>query len=208
MAFFDKAANAVENVGKNVSKAAKDNVEIMRYSSAIEACESRMNELYRELGKRYYYAEEEITREAFIDLFEEIQSKQNEINALKNKIQILKGVEYCKKCGAELKKGTRFCQMCGTAVEVPVPKHLCKNCGAQLSGQEKFCAVCGSRVEQNLNDQTVMDAEVTEQPPVCTGCGERLMGTESFCKYCGTPVAPRMLEVVDTECDMVTDTEE
>lgn len=194
MAFFDRATNAVENVGKNVSKAAKDNVEIMRYSAEIEACESRMNELYREVGKRYYDAEEEITREAFIDLFEEIQSNQNQINALKNKIQILKGVDYCKNCGAELKKGMRFCQMCGVAVEISAPKNLCRNCGAQLSGQERFCAVCGSKVEQNLNDQIVMDSEVTEQPPVCAGCGERLTGTESFCKYCGTPVTPRMLD--------------
>ena len=42
MNFFDRATNAVETMGKNVSKVAKDNVEIVRCSSAIDSCEEKI----------------------------------------------------------------------------------------------------------------------------------------------------------------------
>lgn len=42
MNFFNRATNAVEAMGKNVSKAAKDNVEIVRCSSAIDSCEEKI----------------------------------------------------------------------------------------------------------------------------------------------------------------------
>ena len=58
MNFFNRATNAVEAMGKNVSKAAKDNVEIVRCSSAIDSCEEKIKTAYMEIGKRYYNSEE------------------------------------------------------------------------------------------------------------------------------------------------------
>lgn len=42
MNFFNRATNAVETMGKNVSKAAKDNMEIMKCSSAIDSCKEKI----------------------------------------------------------------------------------------------------------------------------------------------------------------------
>ncbi len=41
MGFFDRATKTVETMGKNVSKAAKDNMEIVKCSSAIESCDEK-----------------------------------------------------------------------------------------------------------------------------------------------------------------------
>lgn len=44
MSFFKRMANAVETVGKDVSKAAKDTTEISRYTASIEECRLKMEE--------------------------------------------------------------------------------------------------------------------------------------------------------------------
>ena len=197
MGLFNRATSAVETMGKNVSKVAKDNVEIVRCSSAIDACEQKMKSIYEEIGRRYYHAEPEIGREAFPDLFAEIQENENQIKELKDRLQILKSVEICKVCGAELKKGTNFCQWCGARVEREVPKSAyaftCPNCNSPLMGEEKFCAVCGAPVEQEMEKakQEAMAAAVVpleEEPLTCPNCGEVLKDTGAFCKNCGTPV--------------------
>ena len=166
MGLFNRATNAVETMGKNVSKAAKDNVEIVRCSSAIDACEQKMKGIYEELGRCYYHAEPESGREKFPDLFVEIQENENQIRELKERLQILKGVEICKACGAELKKGTNFCQWCGARVEREAPKpayaFTCPNCNSPLQGEEKFCAVCGAPVEQELEKAKQEAMEETE----------------------------------------------
>ena len=46
MNFFNRATNAVETMGKNVSKAAKDNMEIMKCSSAIDSCKEKIELIY------------------------------------------------------------------------------------------------------------------------------------------------------------------
>ena len=211
MGLFNRATNAVEVMGKNVSKAAKDNMEIVRCSSAIDACEQKVKNVYEEIGKRYYYAESEVAREAFADLFAEIQDNENQIKALKDRLQVLKGVEICKECGAELKKGTNFCQWCGARVEreAPAPVYVftCPNCNSPLKGEEKFCAVCGAPVEQELEKAKQATMEPEEKTLTCPKCGEVLKDTDAFCKNCGTPVnkVTEEQDKVSEEQDEVSD---
>lgn len=193
MSFFNRATNAVETMGRNVSRAAKDNVEIMKCSSAIDNCEEKINNVYREIGKRYYNAAEEVSRETFQELFEEIRFIERQREELKSRLQLLKGVDICKKCGAEIKKGTIFCQWCGERVELPTVvlggSNICQNCGAQLKGDEKFCASCGAEVKKI----ELVEAEFeTSQFMRCSVCGEQIRETDLFCQYCGNPVKREM----------------
>ncbi|MDO5808041.1 MAG: zinc ribbon domain-containing protein [Lachnospiraceae bacterium] len=195
MNFFDKATKTVETMGKNVSKAAKDNMEIVKCSSAIDACEEKLKSFYEELGRKYYNAKEDVTRDAFAEMFEAIQANEREKEELKARLHMLKGVETCKKCGAEIKKGTKFCQWCGEPVEQKIENTgaECPNCHAPLQGTEKFCAVCGAKIGQMQSE-----SQETENLRRCSGCGEILKETDVFCKYCGTPVPrPQMMKTAD-----------
>lgn len=190
MSFFNKIITSGENARKNILYG---NSEIQKYSSAIAQCENEMESIYTEIGRRYYNAKEEITREAFGDLFEIIENKQRQIEDLQNKIQILKNVEICKVCGAEIKKESNFCAHCGARVEreqlktEPVSAMKCWNCQTPLTGKEKFCSSCGAKIEieeivENVQTEVYQNIQEVQKCPVC---GEELNGTETFCKSCG-----------------------
>lgn len=161
MSFFEKIITSGENVRKNMLHV---NPEIQKYSSAIAECENEMESVYTEIGKRYYNAKEEITREAFGDLFEIIENKQRQIEDLQNKIQILNNVEICKVCGTEIKKESNFCAHCGARVEreqlkkESVSTMKCWNCQSPLTGKEKFCSSCGAKIE--IEEAIVENAQV------------------------------------------------
>ena len=198
MNFFNRATNAVEAMGKNVSKAAKDNVEIVRCSSAIDSCEEKIKTAYMEIGKRYYNSEEEPSREMFADLYEIIQANQKQIEDLRNRLQELKGVIICKVCGTELSRDAKFCRNCGSQIEhiaeVPVSTAVCWNCHSPLTGNEKFCGSCGAKIEKEQPEQMKTEeieeteAEQPEMPLICPVCGGELKDTDVFCKLCGSPV--------------------
>lgn len=195
MGIFNKATNMVEVMGKNVSKAAKDNMEIVKCSAAIETCEEKIKEMYQEIGKRYYHAEDEMTRDLFEDLFIVIKENEEQIYELKQRLHALKGVEVCKKCGAELKKGTNFCQWCGTPVDKPEyvqnsSSMTCPNCNSPLKGNEKFCIVCGTKLEELEQAETMSEISDTDkqQTHSCPACGELLKESDVFCENCGAAV--------------------
>lgn len=194
MNFFDRATNAVETMGKNVSKVAKDNVEIVRCSSAIDSCEEKIKKAYMEIGNRYYNSVDEPEREMFYDLFEVIETNQEQIKQLRNRLQELKGITICKVCGTELPRDAKFCRNCGSQIEavvvVPTSTAVCWNCHSPLNGNEKFCAACGAKIESMVNNEQQTESEEVqvEQPMTCSVCGEELKDTDIFCKSCGNPV--------------------
>lgn len=162
MNFFNKATNAVEAMGKNVSKAAKDNVEIVKCSSAIDSCEKKIKEVYTEIGDRYYNSDPDVSRDAFADLFEVVDANKKQIEELKERLQNLKGIVICKECGTELSKDAKFCRSCGAKIEQPVKpvqpdtlpaSAICWNCHSPLTGNEKFCVACGAKIERPEPDE-------------------------------------------------------
>lgn len=194
MNFFNRATSAVESMGKNVSKVAKDNVEIVKCSSAIDSCEDKIKKTYMEIGKRYYNSTEEPSRELFYDLFEVIRSNQEQIKELRKRLQELKGITICKVCGTELPRDAKFCRNCGSQIEQitvnQVSTTVCPNCHSPLNGNEKFCAVCGAKIQnaENTKDQMETEEVQREEPRICSVCGEELKATDVFCQSCGSPV--------------------
>ena len=193
MNFFNRATNAVETMGKNVSKAAKDNMEIMKCSSAIDSCKEKIELVYMEIGERYYNTEGEVSKEEFSDLFTEIENNQKQIEELENKIKSLKQVMTCKVCGAELSKDAKFCRYCGSKVKdivvSPSSGLECWNCHSPLRGDERFCASCGAKSEVEVDEeQSEMEKVEKVQPQVCSVCGKEVKDTDTFCKFCGNEV--------------------
>lgn len=192
MNFFNKVTDAVGTMGKDVTKAAKDNVEIMKCSSAIDSREKEMESIYKEIGRRYYNSEGEVSKEAFADLFEAIRSEQSQIDELREKLQELKRTVICKECGAELPRDAKYCRNCGAKTEniiiTPFSGETCSKCHSPLKGNEKFCAVCGTKVEHEKKSEEQTTGIFTKQPLTCSVCGRELKDTDVYCKSCGNSV--------------------
>lgn len=200
MNFFDRATNAMENMGKNVSKVAKDNVEIAKCTSAIKSCEEKLNSVYAEIGKKYYHSKPEVSRETFSALFDVIQQYQNQIDDLRKRLQELKGITICKSCGAELSRGAKFCRSCGAQQivqpEIEPATTVCWNCHSPLTGSERFCTVCGANLNMQPGNGNNMQFDNSIQP-----------ANEEIQMPAGQPVAAEQPFTTEAPAQAVTETQ-
>lgn len=148
MGFFEKMTTA----GKDVAKKAKDVSDISRYMAEIEACEKRIKVCYVDLGMRYFESHPDEINEKDAEIIHSIEAEKEQIAQIREKIRILKEIEQCAACGAELQKGAKFCTVCGAKVESAEKANICPNCGRELKGDEIFCVNCGTKLEaQNIS---------------------------------------------------------
>lgn len=150
MGLFDKMTEAIGSAGKDVVKIAKEASDVSKCTAVIEECERNIRKICANIGECYYKNHPENLDEQYIAWFSAIDRNKELIGEMQEKKRKLKGIEFCAKCGAELKKGAKFCNACGAQVALQAESEIkethCLNCGAALNGNEKFCAVCGSKV--------------------------------------------------------------
>lgn len=187
MGFFNRMTNTIGTVGKNVAQMAKEATDIEKYTSQIEEHEQKINVLYLEIGKFAYENQRENACEQCMEWFSLIDTSKHTIKELSEKIRVMKGIQICSKCGAELKKGANFCNVCGERVKKIEGngnnQRMCLNCGTMLNGNEKFCYKCGTKVEESQPE-----IPQDEQKKICTRCGKEIRPGDAFCKFCGTSV--------------------
>lgn len=112
MAFLDNVKNTAMSIGKDISKAAKDTADITKMKMDISKKESTIQELYVEIGKRFY--EEHKNDEACeYPQVATITTTLEEIAALQSQQNDIKGVAVCPNCGAQVTAGAAFCGSCG-----------------------------------------------------------------------------------------------
>lgn len=184
MSFINRVKATVENTGREAVQKVKDVSEISKYTSQIEECEREIKSLFEKIGAYLYCNHTAEHEEVYGEWFRGIAANVKTVEELKEKIRILKQIEVCPKCGAELKKDANFCNECGTRIEkkpaVEVGMKTCPKCGTALKGMEKFCMTCGA-------DLSAMQNESSEKL-ICKGCGKELKPGHAFCQYCGMPV--------------------
>lgn len=185
MGIFQKMTGALGSAGKDVAKIAKDATDVSKCTAVIEESRAKIANAYTEIGKVYFQDHNENVDEKYSEFFETVQFNQEMIKNMEEKIRILKGIEVCKECGAELKKGANFCNICGARVEreMEMVEKQCKKCGALLKGDEHFCGKCGCPIE-------ISEKREPEQTDIiiCRECGKELKMGDAFCKYCGASV--------------------
>ena len=156
MAFFDQLSSKLSQTSQSAVQKTKDMAEVVRLNSQISERERRTEQLYREIGKRYYEQCAGRNEELFREQVAELQSIEAEIREMRTAVQRLKGSKPCPVCGAEQAAGALFCNACGTKMpqeETGVPAQAtvgltCAACGAVMPEGTAFCTNCGTKLAQ------------------------------------------------------------
>lgn len=193
MAFFDDLSRKLTSVSQTAVQKTKDVADIAKINSEISDLQRTANNLYYEIGKLYVAKHAASCESDFVGMIGSVLDAENKISERRQRIQDIKGVIRCEKCGAELPSGAAFCSSCGASI----PKNTvavdhtdmekCANCGAMVQKGMRFCTVCGKPMNQQMpsqnEDQDENEVEAAER--TCPNCGAKIENNETFCTECG-----------------------
>ena len=177
MAFWENIGQkASEKTAKAVQKA-KDLSEITKLNSIISDEQNKIDTIYKQIGKLYYSIHRQDCEPDFQAMITSISECEQKIDVIRKKIQDIKGVQTCEKCGAEMPMGVAFCSNCGTKIlkQQPIDESIiiCQNCGTSIKKGSRFCTGCGKPVimpnpqpnaQINTNTQAVNTETVQQMP--------------------------------------------
>ncbi len=155
MAFFDELGKKISQTGQGVVQKTKDATETLKLNSMISDEEKRVNELYTEIGKKYFELHSETFETELENMINGIKQSQSRISAFSEQVKKLKGVVRCPNCGGEVAYNSQFCNLCGAAMNSPTAastrqnanvNRYCPVCGAAVSQDKAFCTNCGNKM--------------------------------------------------------------
>lgn len=153
MAFFEQLGKKLSDAGQNVAQQTKNFADVTQLNSVISEAERKITQLKTELGQFYYENHKNDTDVEGANYITAINALKVEIQETRDKINVIKGVVKCEKCGAEIPSGSLFCNSCGNKVEVPVISaaapagRVCPNCNSVVAEGNAFCNNCGTKME-------------------------------------------------------------
>ena len=189
MGIFEKINKTVSDAGQKTMEKTRGVADTSRFNSMIVEEEKIISNLCYEIGKKYVSIYKDNPEEEFIELINEIKIAEKKISEYKIKIQDIKGIRICEKCGAEVEKGAIFCSHCGNKMpELKVPKELkdlkCKNCETPLKTDMKFCIACGNPID--WSEMMIANGESDDDIiKFCNNCGSEIESGFAFCVQCG-----------------------
>lgn len=206
MAFFDDLGRKLTSVSQSAVQKTKDVADIAKINAEISELERTANNLYYQIGKLYVAKHAADYESDFSGMIGSVIESERKIAECRQKIQDIKGVVRCEKCGADIPAGAAFCSFCGA----PTPKNTasvntqnlekCPSCGAMIPQGVRFCTACGKPMlrdavppvqeapaaEQALApsmEQTPAAEESTAK--ICPDCGAANEADCAFCTECG-----------------------
>lgn len=162
--------------------------EIADIQKKIQECETHAEAVYSSIGKKYYSMNTQNPEEAYYDDFNEMKNIVGEINALKCRLNFLKGIVICDSCETENSTKNSFCIKCGSRLPHTFANangaNKCPKCGMAVVAGSRFCSACGSEVEYVEPKE-----EETSKDEFCPNCGKVITGvTDPFCTHCGAKI--------------------
>ena len=119
MEFFDNALNKAREAIGIACKKTEEVVSVQKQKFDIATIENKRNKDFEKLGKLYFevFGENETDNAQINALVEDIKSKNEKIEQLKNEIKETKNARVCPKCGAFVEDNAVFCSTCGAKIE-------------------------------------------------------------------------------------------
>ncbi len=124
--FFDDLKDGLVDFGKTVSEAAEvvaqkteETVEVQKLKVKIYGLNRENKKDFEAIGKLVYqqFQKEGSTADAYAELCEQIQTRDEDITTYKEQIAQLRGLDVCWQCKAHLEKGQLYCPKCGAKVD-------------------------------------------------------------------------------------------
>lgn len=157
MAFFNSVKEKISKAGYSTMQKGKDLSAITKLNMSVSESETKINEIYGEIGYKIYCAYRENPLEEVKEEIKQIQELEELIEVCKLQIQAINAVNVCPRCGAKIKLEMIFCSNCGLKLQNELPKEnkeekerpaFCSECGTMLDLETKFCTVCGHKIEE------------------------------------------------------------
>jgi hypothetical protein len=170
--------NAAEWFSRDAVKMAFENasndVEIDNLRSEIQSLNSEIAELKNRIGEYYWQAFVASGQHepALKDVFNDIQSRADEITVLEQGIQIVQD-------GAD--------QPIQPPIQLLMAQVACKSCGTMNDAPAKLCSSCGIALEEEPKRNELSECHA-EDCEICPLCGANLQDDAIFCYTCGARV--------------------
>lgn len=191
MAFFDDLGKKLTRTSQDVVQKTKDTAEVIKLNSMISDEEKRINNLYSEVGRKYFELYSNSYEQELESMIIGIKEAKSKIEEYAEQIKKLKGIVRCPNCGGEVQYGAPFCSSCGTRMETrneqtsktDADVKQCTACGAAVATECVFCTHCGTKFEEKSSVET--------EPPIntqkmCSNCNNEVVDDSAFCMNCGT----------------------
>lgn len=145
MGLFDE----IKGVAVGVGNKAKDVSDSVRLSTILADEESKLKNIYSEIGKKYVELHANDAEPQLAEMIAESKRRLETVSGLKEQIRRLKGIRECPNCGTEVPNNSLFCATCGFRLPEPaaVSGKTCPTCGAAVKDGMKFCVSCGTKLE-------------------------------------------------------------
>lgn len=115
MEWFDKVKDTAAKTAKIAKEKSGELYEVTRLTFAINELETKIDKLFKNIGMLTYrdYENGAEFSEDITLLLQDIDSKYEEISAIKEEINKIKNVEVCPKCQKTNPTDANFCLSCG-----------------------------------------------------------------------------------------------
>lgn len=162
MAFFDEFGKKISDASQNTIQKTKNLADTAKLNSMITETEKKVKELYSDLGKQFYSDNIECKDPKYFEVINRITECLNEINLYKEKIERLKNVKKCVKCGSPMLDDELFCAVCGekynqnneASQEKKSLMTSCNVCGKKNASDAMFCVYCGTKINEQKENST------------------------------------------------------
>lgn len=179
----------LNNFGKKITqssqdamKKAKEFAEVTKLNGLITDEDRIMNDLYMQIGIKYFEMYSGTTDDNFIQLCSSIKECREKIASYEKEIQKMKHIKLCPECGQECSLNNAFCSACGVKLsEVEKEAAIyCQSCGKELTKEDVFCTKCGQKVEDKIISEdkeetvqeTMVDSQIVEESFLDNDCDD------------------------------------
>ncbi len=198
--FIDKIGKTISNTANTVVEKTKSSTDVIRYNGLINNEEKTIEEMYRNIGKKYAQLHAADAEPEYEEFFQKITESQRRIAEYREQIRKSKHLLICQSCGTEIPETVLFCTKCGA--ENPVGQQLAADAAAREAEEKaRQAAQAAATAQATQNAQSVAR---------CSKCGKVKEPGAKFCTGCGTPFEPTVTNtpteetVVETTATPVT----
>ncbi len=162
MEFLDIVKTKLNNAGQEVTTQTKNLTEMAKISSEVSSNNKMLTELFKSIGERVYKENLNNPECSSYEDIQKISSIRERNESLQNKVDKMKGLMICPKCGTKLPGGSEYCKSCGSSliikneeqeveekVEEKPEENRCGNCGTIVESNAIFCNHCGTKLCNN-----------------------------------------------------------
>lgn len=192
MGFFDDLGKKMTNAGQRAVQKTQEMSEVARINSLISQNENTINGIYYQIGKMYVNLHPNDAEGEFAEMVKHAIALAQQNEEYRNRIQDLRGMQRCPRCGAEVSKEFAFCNFCGAPMpvnevhEAPSDAVQCPKCGTMVEKGMRFCTSCGQEMPLSYAEAPSGNTDAVEEEKRCPQCGAVIRNNSSFCAQCGS----------------------